>query len=42
VLEAEKAQRSETLNAHGEPCVGCGKRSSIFTAGCGHCDYEDK
>ena len=38
---AEKAQRLARSDL-GEPCVGCGKRSSISTAGCGHCDYEDK
>ncbi len=26
----------------GDPCVGCGQRSRITTAGCDHCDYEDK
>lgn len=45
-VEAERkraqSERSELINAQGEPCEGCGKRSSIFTAGCDHCDYEDK
>lgn len=26
----------------GPPCAGCGKTSRITTAGCDHCDYEDK
>lgn len=25
-----------------EPCPGCGKLSRIWTAGCDHCDHEDK
>lgn len=40
-LEAQQA-RVSAQNEQGEPCTGCGKRSSIFTAGCDHCDYEDK
>jgi hypothetical protein len=46
VTEAEKRvlDNMRALNnpEGSEPCAGCGKRSRITTAGCDHCDYEDK
>lgn len=30
------------LDELGEPCAGCGRRSRVTTAGCDHCEYEDK
>jgi len=45
-LEAEldriKARTPKYNETSTVPCPDCGKFSSIFTAGCGHCDYEDK
>jgi len=39
-LAQRKAPRPSTISTI--PCEGCGKFSSIYTAACDHCDYEDK
>jgi hypothetical protein len=41
-LARERADRAAVLNARGEPCPECGQTSRAETAGCDHCDFEDK
>ncbi len=41
-LEKQSGRGRNPLNELGEPCAGCGKRSRVTSAGCDHCDYEDK
>ena len=39
-LAASEARAENPLGKH--TCPACGKQSRVTTAGCDHCDYEDK